>query len=69
MDNENKPIMFVLNPEGLVHWAGQPRKMTAAECREWLQPGWHIETVPFKQFKEAGFKWIYDKSENDIEDD
>ncbi len=58
--NDIEPIMVVLNPDGRVVLAGQPRKLTAAECREYLQPGWNVSIMPFKDYKEAGFEWIYD---------
>jgi hypothetical protein len=67
-DWSEKPIMFVLNSDGKVAWAGQPRKLTAAECREWLQPGYHMEVVPFKTFKAAGFEWVYGKENIEDED-
>lgn len=59
--DDDEPIMVVLDTDGYVHLAGQPRKPTAVECREWFQPGWQIITMPIKQFREANFKWIYDK--------
>lgn len=65
---DDKPIMVVLDFDGYVHLAGQPRKPTAKECREWFQPGWQVITMPIKQFREADFKWIYDKPKaNDTE--
>lgn len=60
-NNPEEPIMVVLTDGGLVHWAGQPKKPTANEWREWSQPGYQIITMSIKQFREASFKWIYDK--------
>lgn len=60
-NNPDEPIMVVLTDSGLVHWAGQPKKPTANDSREWFQPGWQVITMSIKQFREANFKWIYDK--------
>lgn len=59
--NPEEPIMVVLRDDALVYWAGIPKKPTAQESREWFQPGWQVITMPIKQFREANFKWIYDK--------
>jgi hypothetical protein len=55
------PIMVVFNPDKLVVLAGKPRKLTAKEMREYTQAGWAIKTMPFNEYKEANFKWIYDE--------
>lgn len=60
-NNPDEPIMVVLREDGRVYWAGQPKKPTANECREWFLPGWQVLTMSIKQFREANFKWIYDK--------
>lgn len=60
---DDEPIMVVLTGDNLVHWAGQPKKPTAAEWREWSQPGYQVITMTIKQFRQASFKWIYDKKQ------
>lgn len=59
-NNPDEPIMVVLS-QGLVYWAGQPRKPTAAEWKEWSQPGFQVITMSIKHFRESNFNWIYDK--------
>lgn len=61
---DDKPIMVVFNPDKLVVLAGRPRKLTAKESKEYMQPGWEVKTMPFKQYKEANYKWIYDGKES-----
>jgi hypothetical protein len=60
-DKDNEQIMVVTNPDGMVVLAGQPRKLTASECREYLKPGWNVTVMTFKDYKEANFEWAYDK--------
>lgn len=61
ISQDDEPVMVVLDDVGYVVLAGQPRKPTAKECREWFQPGWQVITMSIKLFREANFKWIYDK--------
>lgn len=60
-NKDDEPIMVVLNADGLVVFAGQPRKPTAAEWREWSQPSWNVTTIKFKEYKDAKFTWVFDK--------
>lgn len=62
-NNPEEPIMVVLTNDNFIHWAGQPKKPTAAEWREWSQPGYQVITMTIKQFRQASFKWIYDKKQ------
>jgi hypothetical protein len=57
---ENKDqelIMVVTNPERKIVLAGRPRKLTAQECRDYMAPGWKVETMTFKEYRESGLKW------------
>jgi len=64
-NNPDEPIMVVFSNGGTVYWAGQPRKPTAAECKEWFQPGFQVITMTIKHFRESNFKWIYDEQSNE----
>ena len=64
-NNPDEPIMVVLSGGGRVYWAGQPRKPTTAEWKEWCQPGFQVITMSIKHFRESNFKWIYDKQNDD----
>ena len=63
--DDDRPVMVVLTNDNLVCWAGEPRKPTAKEWREWMQPGWQVITMPIKDYRAADFKWMYDKNKND----
>lgn len=60
-NKDEELIMVVFNPDNQVVLAGRPRKLTAQECRDYMQPGWEVKTMAFKKYKDANYKWIYDK--------
>lgn len=58
---DTEPIMVIRNPDGLIVLAGKPRKLTAKEQKEYLAPGWKVETMDFKKYKELNLKWVWDE--------
>jgi len=61
MDNKDEElIMVVTNPDDKIVLAGKPRKLTAKECREYMQPGWSVQTMKFSEYKQLNKKWVFE---------
>lgn len=54
------PIMVITDPEGYLVLAGEPRKLTAQECRDYMAPGWQVRTMKFKEYEALNLKFRSD---------
>lgn len=48
---DDLPVMVVTDPDGYLVLVGEPRKLTAKECRDYMAPGWEVKTMKFKEYK------------------
>ena len=60
MSKDDELIMVVTNSDDKIVWAGKPRKLTAEECRDYMQPGWGIVTIKFSEYKQLNKKWAFE---------
>lgn len=58
---DDELIMVVVNPIDQIVLAGKPRKLTAQECRDYMNPGWSVSTMKFSEYKELNKKWVFEK--------
>lgn len=60
MSKDEELIMVITTPEDKIMLAGKPRKLTAKESKEYMQPGWKIETMKFIEYKQLNKKWVFE---------
>lgn len=56
--NDERLIMVVVNSDDRIVLAGKPRKLTAQECRDYMQPKWSVSTMKFIEYKRLKKKWV-----------
>ncbi len=59
-DKGDELIMVVVNPDDRIILAGQPRKLTAQECRDYMKPGWSVTTMKFSEYQQLNKKWVFE---------
>lgn len=60
---DSKPIKVVFDPDGYVEAAGDPKCFKAKDMKQYDKPGYVIKTMTFKEYQDANYKWIWDKTD------
>lgn len=60
-ERDELPVMVVLDKDGYLIRVGQPTMKLSKETKRIVMQGGMIKTIPFKEYRTANYKWIYDK--------
>jgi len=63
-ERDELPVMVVLDKDGYLVRVGQPTMKLSKETKKIVMNGGTIKTIPFKEYRTAEYKWIYDKPKN-----
>lgn len=57
----NEPVLIVLDKEGYMVQAGDPKCMKKKDALDYVQSGYTLKTITIAEYRVAKFNWIYDK--------
>lgn len=60
-ERDELPVMVVLDKDGYLIRVGEPTMKLSKETKKIVTDGGTIKTIPFKEYRAADYKWIYDK--------
>lgn len=61
MDDEKEPVLVVLNKSRKLVHAGQPSTFNKKQLGEYAKEGHQIKTITIKKFREAKYKWHWER--------
>ncbi len=61
--NKDNPILVVIDKEGYITAAGEPKTFTGKDLREYTTNGCDIKNMLHSEYLKLPNKWIFDKPE------
>lgn len=59
IEEENEPVLLAIDANGYLIAAGKPDTFKSKELGALAKDGCTIKTVPFKEYVNGDYKWIY----------